>query len=130
MRWRPLRRAGGGSDLNNVRFWDRKTDAMKKLLLASVAALLLATGTAHADSDKWESSFRRCTVWKNFTHKDEDARPGRAYESGDEVWTEWPEGEATIALTLEDVLALQNIFHCSKNAMHSGNVSRTVMREK
>jgi hypothetical protein len=103
---------------------------MKKLLLASVAALLLATGTAHADSDKWESSFRRCTVWKNFTHKDEDARPGRAYESGDEVWTEWPEGEATIALTLEDVLALQNIFHCSKNAMHSGNVSRTVMREK
>jgi hypothetical protein len=69
--------------------------------------LLLKKGTPHADSDKWESSFRRCTVWKNFTHKDGDARPGRAYGSGDEVWTEWPEGEATITLTLEDVLELQ-----------------------
>jgi len=35
---------------------------MKKLLLTGVAVLLLATGTAHADSEKWEASFRQCHI--------------------------------------------------------------------
>jgi hypothetical protein len=80
---------------------------MSLKVLFAVAALFLATGTAHADSKKWESSFRRCAVWKTFDHDDRDARPGRAYGDGDEVWTEWPEGQATITLSIEDVLELQ-----------------------
>jgi hypothetical protein len=35
-------------------------------ILTGIAALFLATGAAHADDRKWESSFRRCQVWKNF----------------------------------------------------------------
>src|SRR5262245_5618080 len=80
---------------------------MKKLFLAGVAALFLATGAAHADDRKWESSFRRCQVWKHFTHKEEDARPGRDYGEGDEVWSEWPEGQETITVSIEDILELQ-----------------------
>jgi hypothetical protein len=44
--------------------------AMKKMLLPSVAALLLAPGTAHADNEKWEASFRPCHISKWFS-KDE-----------------------------------------------------------
>jgi hypothetical protein len=80
---------------------------MKELLLAGVAALFLVAGTAHADSEKWESTFRRCEVWKTFGHKAGDARPGRACGEGDEVWAEWPEGQATITLSIEDILELQ-----------------------
>jgi hypothetical protein len=44
--------------------------AMKKLFLSGVAALLLATGTAHADNEKREASFRQCHIRKWFS-KDE-----------------------------------------------------------
>ena len=53
---------------------------MKKLLLTGVAVLLLATGTAHADSEKWEASFRQCHIRKWFS-KDELANIGWARET-------------------------------------------------
>ena len=53
---------------------------MKKLLLAGVAALLMATGTAHADNEKWEASFRQCHIRKWFS-KDELAAIGWARET-------------------------------------------------
>src|SRR6516165_3405014 len=39
---------------------------VKRALLTGVAALLMATGTAHADNEKWEASFRQCHIrpWK------------------------------------------------------------------
>src|SRR5215472_639453 len=43
---------------------------MKKTLLSGIAALFLATGTAYADSEKWEASFRQCHIRKWFS-KDE-----------------------------------------------------------
>jgi hypothetical protein len=53
---------------------------MKKLLLTGVAALLLATGAAQADSEKWEASFRQCHIRKWFS-KDELANIGWARET-------------------------------------------------
>jgi hypothetical protein len=53
---------------------------MKKLLITGVAALFLATGTAHADSEKWEASFRQCHIRKWFS-KDELAAIGWARET-------------------------------------------------
>ena len=53
---------------------------MKKMLLPSIAALLLATGTAHADNEKWEASFRQCHISKWFS-KDELAAIGWARET-------------------------------------------------
>jgi hypothetical protein len=79
----------------------------KRLFTVSVAALLLATGTAHADDRKLESSFRRCQVWKNFTHKAGDARPGLALGDQDEVWLDDGKEDATVTLNLEDILELQ-----------------------
>jgi hypothetical protein len=58
----------------------QRTTAMKKMLLASAAALLLATGTAHADNEKWEASFRQCHIRKWFS-KDELAEIGWAHET-------------------------------------------------
>lgn len=54
--------------------------AMKKMLLPSVASLLLATATAHADKEKWEASFRQCHISKWFS-KDELAAIGWARET-------------------------------------------------
>src|SRR5262249_17980862 len=71
---------------------------MKKMLLAGIAALLLATGPAHADKNKWESDFHRCWVSKQFTHDARDARPGRAFGNKDEVWAEESQTTATISL--------------------------------
>jgi hypothetical protein len=48
--------------------------------LAHVAALFLATGTAHADNEKWEASFRQCHIRKWFS-KDELAAIGWARET-------------------------------------------------
>src|SRR5262245_51956372 len=53
---------------------------MLKLLLAVIAALFLATGTAHADSEKWEANFRQCHIRKWFS-KDELAGIGWARET-------------------------------------------------
>jgi opacity protein-like surface antigen len=39
---------------------------VKTLLLASVAALLMATSAAHAD-EKWEGDFRKCQLTKRFS---------------------------------------------------------------
>jgi hypothetical protein len=80
---------------------------MKKFLLTSVAALLLSTWAAQADDRKWESSFRRCQVWKTFTHKSGDARPGLALGDQDEVWLDDGKEDATVTLNLEDILELQ-----------------------
>jgi hypothetical protein len=53
---------------------------VKKTLLTGVAALFLATATAHADSEKWEASFRQCHIRKWFS-KDELAAIGWARET-------------------------------------------------
>src|SRR5262249_3527830 len=45
-----------------------------------VAALFLATGTAHADNEKWEASLRQCHIRKWFS-KDELAAIGWARET-------------------------------------------------
>jgi hypothetical protein len=74
-----------------------------KVFLTSIAALFLATGTAHADDRKWESSFRRCQVWKTFAEN--SARPGVIFGNADEVWVD--QGIATISLDLADILELQ-----------------------
>jgi hypothetical protein len=39
---------------------------MKKLLLSSIAVLLLATGAARAVDKKWEGDFRKCEIVKIF----------------------------------------------------------------
>jgi hypothetical protein len=51
---------------------------------------------------RWESSFRRCEVWKTFAEN--SAHPG-VFGNGDEVWVDG--GAATITLSLEDILELQ-----------------------
>jgi hypothetical protein len=51
-----------------------------RALLAGVAALLIATSAAHADSEKWEASFRQCHIRKWFS-KDELAGIGWARET-------------------------------------------------
>ena len=53
---------------------------MRKVLLAGVAALLMVTSAAHADSEKWEASFRQCHIRKWFS-KDELAGIGWARET-------------------------------------------------
>jgi hypothetical protein len=75
---------------------------VKKTLLTGIAALFL-TGAAHADDSKWESSFRRCQVWKIFAEN--SARPGVIFGNADEVWVD--QGTATITLDLADILELQ-----------------------
>ena len=52
---------------------------------------------------RWESTFRRCQVWKTFAEN--SARPGVIFGNEDEVWVD--EGKATITLDLEDILELQ-----------------------
>jgi len=54
---------------------------MKYVLLIGIAALLLATGATHAESEKWEASFRQCHIRKWFS-KDELAAIGWARETG------------------------------------------------
>jgi hypothetical protein len=49
-------------------------------ILLGSAALLLATGAAHADSEKWEANFRQCHIRKWFS-KDELADIGWARET-------------------------------------------------
>jgi hypothetical protein len=51
---------------------------------------------------RWESTFRRCQVWKTFAEN--SARPG-TFGNGDDVWVDG--GTATITLNLEDILELQ-----------------------
>jgi hypothetical protein len=80
---------------------------MKRLFLPSIVVLLLATGAAHADNREWESSFRRCEVWKNFTHKDEDTRPGLALGDRDEIWLDEAHTDGKITLSMEDIVEFQ-----------------------
>jgi len=58
----------------------RAVPVMRKVLLGSIAALFLATGTVHADNEKWEASFRQCHIRKWFS-KDELAAIGWARET-------------------------------------------------
>jgi hypothetical protein len=43
-----------------------------RALLAGIAALLLMIGAAHADSEKWEASFRQCHIQKWFSKEELD----------------------------------------------------------
>ena len=73
---------------------------MKKMLLPSIAALLLATATAHADKEKWEASFRQCHISKWFS-KDELAAIGWARETeGPTIGIEAEEGRFTCVVGL------------------------------
>ena len=76
---------------------------MKKLLLTGVAVLLLATGTAHADSEKWEASFRQCHIRKWFS-KDELANIG---------WARETEGQ-TIVIEAEEIPDILNAIRVIK----------------
>ena len=58
---------------------------MKKLLLFSISALLLALpSVANADQEKWEGSFRQCHISKWFS-KDELAEIGWQRDSGQTI---------------------------------------------
>ena len=77
---------------------------MKKLLLAGVAALsLLTASAAHADSEKWEASFRQCHIRKWFS-KDELAAIG---------WARETEGQ-TIVIEAEEIPDILKAIHVIK----------------
>jgi hypothetical protein len=77
---------------------------MKKLLLPSIAALLLATGTAHAVEDtKWRADLHSCNIVKTFAFTGKTAANSDLYGSGVHASDE----SATVYLRLEDVLAIQ-----------------------
>ena len=78
---------------------------MKKLLLAGFAVLLLATGTAPADSEKWEASFRQCHIRKWFS-KDELANIG---------WARETEGQ-TIVIEAEEIPDILKAISVIKNS--------------
>jgi len=66
---------------------------MKKLLLASIAALLLATGTAHAEEKRWWPDCRHGWITKQFEETEiELPRPAGEPLQGR---LDWPEIEIT-----------------------------------
>jgi hypothetical protein len=67
---------------------------MKKMLLASVAALFLTTGPAHADNEKWEASFRQCHIRKWFSKDELAAIDGLARQRASRRDTRHPEGHS------------------------------------
>jgi hypothetical protein len=99
---------------------------MKKLLLAGIAALFLATGAAHAEG--WEIDCRRDRIYKEFAKPDAHGLPN--------VWTSEREDGSTFAaidrkefdeIAKAIVEARREFKKCD---LFFGNVSRTVMREK
>src|SRR5262249_59624934 len=98
-RWRHSRKAGGGSKFSAVPSRERgirrgntmdatpaiphhrrAVPVMRELLLGSIAAPFLATGTGHADNEKCEASLRQWHIRKWFC-KDELADIGWAHET-------------------------------------------------
>jgi hypothetical protein len=85
--------------------------SMKRLFLTGVAALLLATGTAHANDEPWQNSDdysrRLYCEWMNEVHRDQETienvcdksaprtePPEARTEPPDEFAGEWPKGIA------------------------------------
>ena len=85
--------------------------AMKKALQAGVAALLLATGAAHADSEKWEASFRQCHIRKWFS-KDELANIGWARETEGQTIVIEPEEIPDIQKAIRVIEKCKAFYQC------------------
>ena len=85
---------------------------MKKLLLTVIAALFLATGTAHAVEDtKWRANFHSCNIVKPFAFKSKTAA-GSTLCGETEIVSAGADNilnadSATVFLSLEDALAIQ-----------------------
>ena len=84
--------------------------AMKKMLF-SVAALLLATATAHADKEKWEASFRQCHISKWFS-KDELAAIGWARETEGQTIVMEAEEIPDILKAIGVIKKCKAFYHC------------------
>jgi hypothetical protein len=70
---------------------------MKKVFLAGVTVLFLATGTAHAqdqEEPKWYGDFRHCQAEKYFSN----------------LYRRPQDGDTEVALGLDDVLELQKLI--------------------
>ena len=81
---------------------------MLKMLLTAIAALFLATGTAHAESpddSKSAASFRRCEITKTFAFHSKTVVDSTLYGENSGVHAD--NSSATVSLRLEDVLAIQ-----------------------
>jgi hypothetical protein len=109
-----------------------------RTLLAGVAALFLATGTAHAADQKWEGDFRRCWAKTTFEHSPKIDDPLTfGYYYGVEV--DESKTTATVILSLEDVLELQKrlpllkkctaFFQCLKDR-EAGKVKHSYENDK
>jgi hypothetical protein len=102
-------RAGG--ETRSRRGLGQGATAMKKMLLPSVAALLLATGTAHADNEKWEASFRQCHIHKWFS-KDELAAIGWARETEGQTIVIEPEEIPDILKAIGVIKKCKAFYQC------------------
>src|SRR5262245_1706408 len=83
---------------------------MRKLLLTGIAALLLATGTAHADNEKWEAVFRQCHIRKWFS-KDELANMGWQRDTGQTIVIE-AEEIPDILKAIREIKKCQAFYQC------------------
>jgi len=82
---------------------------MKKLFLTGIAALFMATGTAHAVEDtKWRADLHSCVIVKTFAFKGKTAGDTLYGENAtvhaDDILND---NSATVFLSLEDALAIQ-----------------------
>src|SRR5262249_11382990 len=84
---------------------------MKKVLLTGVAALFLVTGTAHADNEKWEASFRQCHIRKWFS-KDELAAIGWARETEGQTIVIEPEEIPDILKAIRVIEKCKAFYQC------------------
>lgn len=84
---------------------------MKKMLLGSIAALVLATGTAQADKEKWEASFRQCHIRKWFS-KDELAAIGWARDADGQTIVIEPEDIPDIVKAIAVIKKCQAFYQC------------------
>jgi hypothetical protein len=103
---------------------------MKKALLTGIAALFLATGTAHADATKQWQEDRSCGVWKLFVSDADD--PGLPTNIDTTKWQKNPgslrtfgghnevaisEASVTVTLGLDDLLELQKFLPTLKKCV-------------
>lgn len=85
--------------------------AIKTMLVATVAVLVLAIGTAHADTEKWEASFRQCHIRKWFS-KDELAAIGWARDTEGQTIVIEPEDIPDILKAISVIKKCQAFYRC------------------
>src|SRR5262249_27374970 len=71
--------------------------AMKKLFLTGIATLFLATGTTHAEENRWGTDFRHCVLTKTFNTTD----PYPYYE-------DFHDGRIVIGIDCDEILEIVN----------------------